>query len=121
MTPAEVATAYQACIDLLAAQLAASMRARLDLDDWERELRVYEAELLLNGAAEGRNAEERAARLLTASTESEECRSLRAAIVEAKQSLADAERQITVAKEQARLYRLLLALSSREALQELVA
>jgi hypothetical protein len=120
MQPAEIVVQYQRCIDIVAEQLAASARARLELDDWERKLKCYEAELLLAGV-EGRNAEERAARLLVASTESDECRSLRAAIVETRQKLADADRQVSVAREQSRLYRLLLALSVRESTQELVA
>jgi hypothetical protein len=120
VSSAELATAYQLCIHSLDEHLQAAAAVRLELDAADRAVSLFEAARLVAGV-DGSNEAARRASLLVALEADTDYRALRDAAVLVRQRVSDAERQITVAREQARLYRLLLALSSREALLELVA
>jgi hypothetical protein len=121
MTNDDIIREYKLEIESVRVGTEAAMTARIDLDSWERKLKLYEAELLLNGAGEGKNAEERSARLFMASRESTECQSLRFSIEKARQDIAATDADLAVARENCRLYRLLLAQSISPAVLEVTA
>jgi hypothetical protein len=120
MTPAELATAYQVCINSLDEYLQDAAAARLELDRAERAVALFEAARLVAGV-DGSNEQTRKANLAIALEADTDYRVLRDAGVLVRQRVSDADRQITVTREQARLYRLLLAQSAHEGIQELVA
>jgi hypothetical protein len=120
MPLAEIIAQYETTIEAVGAETVRAMEARIMLDSWERELKMYEAELLLNGAAEGKNADERGARLLMASTESTECQSLRASIEQARRDLAEVDGRLSIARETHRSLRLQLALAAALSVLEAV-
>ena len=121
MTTNEIVESYQTAISNRTEAAQEQCDRRFLLDALERRLKLAEAELLLNGAGEGKNAEERSARLLLAVSESEECQALRTAIEAERQAIGAAERQMAEATETCRLLRLQLALCAPDAVRELVA
>jgi hypothetical protein len=121
MQTQELVAEYRTTIDAISVETVKAADSRIVLDSWERKLKTYEAELLLNGEAEGKNAEERAARLLVASTLSKECESLRASIQQARRAVAEADSLLSVARETCRLLRLQLALAASASILEAVA
>jgi hypothetical protein len=120
MTSAEVAAAYQLCINSLDERLQAASRAGLELDVADRAVTPFEAARLIAGI-DGSNEQTRKANLAIALEADDDYRVLRDAAVEIRQRVSDADREVTVTREQARLYRLLLAQSAHEGIQELVA
>jgi hypothetical protein len=121
MTQSDIITAYQDAISSRAQAATGQVEHRLMLDACERKLKLYEAEILLGGACDGKNAEERAAKLLQASAESEECRSLRHSIEQERRAVAKADREVVEQTELCRLLRLQLALCVPVGIRELVA
>jgi hypothetical protein len=121
MRPAEIAAQYRKTIGEISREIVKGAEARIMLDSWERKLKLYAAELLLNGAAEGKNAEERAARLLMASRESTECQSLRASLEQARRKVAEVDARLSVVRETCRLLRLELTLAASPSVLEAVA
>jgi hypothetical protein len=107
----QVAAEYAAAIKDRVSAAEELLRHRIAIERYERELRVCEARLLLERAAEGKNAEERSARLLIRSAEDNTCQRLRALIEQERLSTGVADRLALQATEQCRLLRLRLALT----------
>jgi hypothetical protein len=99
---------YAATIDLLAASLADAAQARLDLDDAERQLALFEAGVVAAGL-EGSNEQQRKANLTIALACDAEYRLLRDGATEARCRVADADIEVTITRERCRLLRLTLA------------
>jgi hypothetical protein len=112
---------YRTAIEAMRVETVKAVDARITLDSWQSKLKLCEAEVLLNSAGEGKNAEERAARLLMSSTLSEECQSVRASIVQARRNVAETDGRLCSAREACRLLRLELALTVAPSLLEAVA
>jgi hypothetical protein len=122
MTNDDIIREYKLEIESVRVGTEAAMTARIDLDSWQNKLKIAEAELLLHGGVEGKNAEERSARLILLSwEESTDCQSLRQHIEQARLDIAQTDADLAVARENCRLYRLLLAQSISPAVLEVTA
>jgi hypothetical protein len=119
MTNDDIINEYKLEIAAVRAGTEAAMAARIRLDDYQNKLKVAEAELLIHGGVEGKNAEERSARLLLLSwEESADCERHRIGIERARLDIAATDADLAVARENCRLYRLLLAQSISPAVLE---
>jgi hypothetical protein len=101
---------YSAAIDLLAVHLADAAQARLELDDAERALALYEAGVVAAGL-DGSNEQQRKANLTIQLACDADYRTLRDAAVELRRRIADADIEVAVTRERCRLLRLSLALA----------
>jgi hypothetical protein len=110
-------TDYSAAIDLLAVHLADAAQARLELDDAERALALYEAGVVAAGL-EGSNEQQRKANLTIALACDADYRTLRDAVIELRRRNADADTEVTVTRERCRLLRLALALAGPDGVLE---
>lgn len=112
---------YQSAIATLQRETKRAAEGRQWLGEWERKLKCREAQILTTEPPEGKNAEERAANHLLRCTTDDLAVAHRKAIWQARARVDDAEMQVSVARETARLLRLQLALAVVPGVQELLA
>ena len=102
--------AWDECIAELDCALRDAAAARLDLDSLALQLERLEASHALD--LEGKNAEERKARLVLVLADDPRHQRAKLAYHNARRCLLDAERRATLAKERCRLLRAALSLST---------
>jgi hypothetical protein len=66
MQTREIIANYEATIASLEREMSRAASERVNLDDWERKAALFEAQLVVSGQVDGKNAEERKANLTLA-------------------------------------------------------
>jgi hypothetical protein len=115
-----IIASYQQVIHNIEEQMQRASDERLNLADWERKVEFFEAGIV-RGGLDGSNETARRANLALALDGCSEYRGLREATIQVRQRIANADKQLAVAKEQCRLYRLMLALAVPDGVRELAA
>jgi hypothetical protein len=120
MTTQEILDRYTTAISYLERELNTAAAARLELDDAERQISLFEAARLAQGV-DGSNEQARKANLLIALESDATYGALRDVAASARSQVVRADTHIQITRERCRLLRLSLALSAPAGVLEATA